>query len=543
MLVREGVPERLAPLLARRGVETVGEAERFLRPDLANLHDPLLLQGMKEAVDRLCRCAQQGERVAVVGDYDVDGVTGTALLVTILEACGIPASPILPNRLVDGYGFRVPQVERARALGCRVIVTVDCGTGAEEAVRAAREASLDVVITDHHLPSGPPPDAAVQINPRQEGCEYPFRDLSGAGLALKLSQAVAARCGREVPVTALLRIACLGTIADLVPLVGENRIIAAIGLEELRRTRSYGLRALFRAAGVTPPLRASDVGYRLGPRLNAAGRLRSPDEALELLLTRDPVRASELADTLEECNRERQAEELRVVEQAREIFAERDPLPGVLVAWSEEWHRGVVGIAASRIARELHRPTVLLAVDANEATGSGRSIPGVSLHGFLKQFEERFLRFGGHDQAIGLSLRSEDLEETRRVLEEAAHWPAETLRRRRTYELELTAEEVSPQLFDELRVFQPHGMGNPHPVLRVGPLEAEGPVRTFGRGHRKLRARGREGGRIDLLAWSRDDRRMLSFEGRFELLGRLEWDTWTEAPVVEVLDARRVEAS
>jgi single-stranded-DNA-specific exonuclease len=533
----------LAPLFARRGVASAAEVERFLAPSLDDLHDPLQLLGMSEAVSRLLEAREAAEPVAVVGDYDVDGVSGTALLVASLEACGIDTVPILPNRLVDGYGFQEAQVARARGRGCGLIVTVDCGTGSHEAVQAAREAGIDVVITDHHLPTGAAPDGAVQVNPRQEGCEYPFPELCGAGLAFKLAQALGDAGGRPLPLDALTRVACLGTIADLVPLVGENRIIASIGLAELRRTRSCGLRALMQSAGVTPPVQASDVGFRLGPRLNAAGRLRSPDEALELLLTRDSVRAAELAAGLEECNRERQAQEQQVVDEARALFVEREPRPGILLGWSEQWHRGVVGIAASRIARELHRPTLLLSVDGATSVGSGRSISGISLYDFLDPFRSRFERFGGHDQAVGLSVATDDLEGIRAELERAAVWPEELLRRRREYEIELRAEQVDDELFEQLRVLQPHGIGNPHPVLRVGPLEMSGAIRSFGRGHRKGRASGDEGGRINLLAWGRRDGTMLSLEGRFEVLGRLEWDTWIDAPVLQVSDSRPVGAA
>ncbi|MDX1384651.1 MAG: DHH family phosphoesterase, partial [Thermoanaerobaculia bacterium] len=371
-LVAEGVPARLAPLLARRGLHSGDEARSFFRPSLDDLHDPLLLKGMEAAVARLLRAKESGERVAVVGDYDVDGVTGTALLVVVLGACGIDVEAVLPHRLRDGYGFQETQVEKAATLGCSLVVTVDCGTTSTPAVLAAERAGIDVIITDHHIPAADLPRHAIQINPRQEGCGYPFAELSGVGLALKLAQAVARASGREVPVAALLRVACLGTIADLVPLVGENRVIAALGLEALRRTRSCGLRALIRSAGLTPPFQADDVGFRLGPRINAAGRLRSPDEALELLLTRDPDRAEALAAELEACNQERRDQEQKVVDEAREMVLERDPLPGIIVAWSPGWHRGVVGIAASRLAREFHRPALLLSADEEIAVGSGR---------------------------------------------------------------------------------------------------------------------------------------------------------------------------
>ena len=541
-LLRQGVSTRLAPLLARRGLETAEQVEQFFSPSLDGLHDPFLMRGMDRAVARLCAARDAHETVAIVGDYDVDGVTGTALLVVVLRACGIEVEPVLPNRLIDGYGFQEAQVERAKELGCGLIVTVDCGTTSAPAIRAADTVGIDVVITDHHMPSPDLPEHAIQINPRQEGCEYPFQELSGVGLALKLAQALATKCERELSTTALLRVACLGTIADLVPLIGENRIIASLGLAALRGTRSCGLRALIRTSRLTPPFRASDVGFRLGPRINAAGRLRSPDQALELLLTRDPERAEALAAELEECNTERRAEELKVVQEAREqvveMREETGELPGILVGWNEGWHRGVVGIAASRIAREFHRPTILLAAENDVGVGSGRSIPGVALYDFLKRWDDDLLRFGGHSQAVGMSVAMDRVEELRSAWVAAASWPDEVLRKTYEYELELGPEEVDEDLFDELNTFEPHGMGNSHPLLRVGPLEVKGSVKIFGQGHRKARAVGPDGSEVRLLSWTRDEASMVSLEGTFEILARLEWDSYVQAPVLEVADSR-----
>jgi single-stranded-DNA-specific exonuclease len=535
------VPPLLAPLLARRGALDAEAARRFLEPSASDLHDPFLLYGMEAAVARLLAARRDRERVAIVGDYDVDGVTGTALLVAVLARCQVATQSILPNRLLDGYGFQVGHVDRALAAGCALIVTVDCGTTSAAAVTRAREAGIDVIITDHHLPSPLLPAGTLQINPQQAACSYPFRELTGAGLAFKLAQAVAERCGRSSALEPLLRIACLGTIADLAPLVGENRTIAALGLRAMRQTRSEGLRALYRVAGVEPPFRASDVGFRLGPRLNAAGRLRRPDEALELLLTRDPERAQALAAELDERNRERQAEEQRVVEEARRRVVERGELPAIVVEWSDGWHRGVVGIAASRIAREFHRPTVLLSIDGATGVGSGRSLRGIHLHDFLLGFEPDFVRFGGHAQAIGLEVSTDRLPGLRDRLEAAAAaaWPAELLRRRHEYELEVAPSAVNEALLERLVALQPHGMGNPHPLLRVGPLTIEGAPRVFGRGHRGVRTRGDDGGVVRLLLWHRgesDDPPPLP--DRLEVLGQLEWDTWTQAPVVEVVASR-----
>lgn len=537
-LVAAGIPARQALLLARRGITTPEAVSAYFAPSEKELHDPFLLSGMTAAVDLLSRCVEQKEKVAIVGDYDVDGVSGTALLVAVFRACGLETEAILPNRLSDGYGFQTTQVERARQSGCSVIVTVDCGTTAVEAVAAALSAGLEVIITDHHLPSPDLDAGAIQINPQQAECTYPFQELSGAGLAFKLSIALASRRGRKVPLDALLRIACLGTIADLVPLVGENRVIASLGLRALEHSRSEGLKALLQIAKVRPPFRADDIGFRIGPRLNAAGRLRSPDEALELLLSQDANRARVLARELDECNRERQLTERRIVEEARALFAEVDPLPGILVGWSEAWHKGVVGIAASRIAREFHRPAVLLAVEDSSATGSGRSIPGVHLHGFLDGWRERLERFGGHAQAIGLTVAVDSLPALKSEWEAAAVWPDEVLVRRREYELELSATEITKDLVEELDRFHPHGQGNQQPLIRLGPLSLEGRPRIFGKGHMQATARGEEGGTVSILGWNWEDRMDL-LEEKFEILANLQWDTYANGPVLEIRACRR----
>src|SRR5215210_2399263 len=329
-LERAGFPSWLAVALARRGVIDPASAERFLNPTLEQLHDPFLLAGMEEAVERLIRARTDNERIAIVGDYDVDGVTSTALLLAVLAACGMEAVAVLPHRLREGYGFQPVHVERAKELGCRLIVTADCGSSSATAVEHAFAAGIGVLITDHHLPGCELPPGTLHINPHQSHCTYPFRDLAAVGLALKLCLALASRCGRTIDPARLLRIACLGTIADLVPLHGENRVIAALGLRALAEPRSEGLKALIKQSGVKPPFSAADVGYRLGPRLNAAGRLDNAEKALELLMSRDPKRAMELAVELDAWNRERQMEELKVVDGARLRFP-ADSLPPILV--------------------------------------------------------------------------------------------------------------------------------------------------------------------------------------------------------------------
>jgi single-stranded-DNA-specific exonuclease len=330
-----------------------------------------------------------------------------------------------------------------------------------------------------------------------------------------------------------------------VPLRGENRVIASLGLAALADVRSAGLKALIQQAGIKPPFSAADVGFRIGPRINAAGRLHEAERALELLLSRDPRRAAELAQELDTLNRDRQAEEARVVEEAFRMFAERSTsdharLPPVLVGWSPEWHKGVVGIAAGRVAKELHRPTLLLSVEEDMASGSGRSIAGIDLHAFLMPWKDRMVRFGGHTQAVGLTARLEVLEELRQEWEAAGcAWPAGLLARRHEYELELPPRRLTGKLVSQLGRLEPYGMGNPRPLVRTGPFRLDGPPRLFGKGHLSARARGDDGAAVDLVGWGWQER-AADLGGAFEALGWIEHDDYRGGPCLRLLDSRPV---
>ncbi len=538
-LIAGGVDELLAPLLARRGVTTVSEAEQFLNPSETQLLDPFGLAGMEGAVERLLLARRRSERVAIVGDYDVDGVTATALLSAVLAAHGIDVTAIIPHRLHDGYGFQVAQVELAEQAGAKLIVTVDCGTTSIDSVQAALDADIDVIVTDHHLPGPDFPGKAHLINPHRPDCNYAFPWLSGVGLALKLALGLAARSGRDLPLASLLRMACLGTVADVVPIVGENRVITALGLRALEQTSSPGLRALFEVSGIKPPFRSDDIGFRMGPRINAAGRLDSAQAALDLLLGRDEEQCRALAEHLDGLNRERQAEELRVVDEAREMFLERSPTPGVLLAWSPEWHRGVVGIAAGRLAREFHRPTVLLAQEGDLATGSGRSVPGISLHGFLERYADQYQRFGGHDAAIGMTVACDSLESLRGQWEKDADWPEESLQPRHEHEIDLRPGEVTPELFRRLARLEPHGQHNSKPMVRLTPLEIPGGPVEFGAEHVKARAVDADGGSgaLWLVGW-RWRARAAELTGKIEAIGYLNWDSFLNWPSLTLTDVR-----
>ena len=505
------VPEVVARLLLARSVETAGAAKEFFDPDPARLHDPFRMKGVGEAADVLLSAARAGRRIVVFGDYDVDGVTSVAQLRAALLRAGADAVAFLPHRLKDGYGLRPDTVRKVLAeLSPSVIVTVDCGITAIEGVACARAAGVEVIVTDHHLVPEELPAGAVVVNPRQPGCDYPCKDLAAAGVALKIAGAVARRAGLKLPTESLLRVACLGTIADLVPLTGENRVIAAAGLAALATARAPGLRALLAEAGVGPRRAptSEEVAFRVAPRLNAAGRLDTAELALALLEEPDAARAAEAARELSARNAQRQTLERHVVREARGRIApafdpERD---AVLVAWDASWHRGVLGIAASRLAREYHRPVLLFGVAGERALGSGRSIPGVSLHAILKEMESLFEEFGGHDQAVGASLpasRLPELREAARVVF-AARVPRELLTRVREADADLPIGGAGDELLRQLARFEPHGMGNPRPVFRDGPVGADTGFLPLGEKGLRGRLRGRRDA-VSAITWEREE--------------------------------------
>lgn len=541
------VSATLAALLLRRGVRTAEQARRFLRPDASGLHDPSLLAGADAAADLLVSTGRRGGRVVVFGDYDVDGVTAVAQLRAALSRIGADAAAFIPHRLRDGYGLKPETVRRVlKELRPATIITVDCGIGAIEGVACAREAGVDVIVTDHHLVPDELPAGAIVVNPRQPGCPYPFKELAASAVAMKIAEAVGRAGGRAVSREALLRAACLGTIADLVPLEGENRVIAALGLAALASARAPGLKALLAEAGLPPGAAptSEEVAFRIAPRLNAAGRLDTAMLALSLFEERDATRAQGVARELTARNAERQSLERHVVAEAR---ARIGPAPDevLLVEADCGWHRGVLGIAASRLAREYHRPVLLFGMDGGKVSGSGRSIPGVSLHGLLKELAQRFVDFGGHDQAVGGSMPAEGFEAFRADAQALfrARVAQETLLRRVEADAELPLDGISAQLSSELTLLEPHGAGNPRPVFLARGVRAAGAFVAVGPSG--LRGRLRSSARdLRAIAWQPDPGlEQLAASGRaFDIHYRLAEDRRGYGLQVEIVAARASQA-
>jgi single-stranded-DNA-specific exonuclease len=407
----------LADLLVGRGIDEPEAAMRFLAPSLDHLHDPLLMSGMKSALDRLEAALERKEKILIYGDYDVDGTTAIVILKTAIELCGGTADFHVPHRIREGYGMRDEVIERAAADGVRLIISVDTGIRAFEAAETARRTGVDLIVTDHHLPGmDGVPQALVVINPNQEGCDYPCKYLCGAGVAFKLAQGLMQRRldarlnahDQSRLLISFMKVVAIATIADAVPLLGENRVFAKLGLQGLRRPVNVGLKALLEVAklGDGRALTATEVAFRVAPRLNAAGRMDVARDVVDLFNEKDRDRARKIAGRLDQLNAERQEEERRIMDS---IFRRLEEEPALreaccVVVDGEGWHRGVIGITASRVVERHGRPTLVISREGDEAHGSGRSIPAFHLLHAIESCHELFSRYGGHAHAVGFAL-------------------------------------------------------------------------------------------------------------------------------------------
>ena len=499
----------VARLLCLRGFGDPAVASRFLNPSLDHLHDPFLLTDMERAVARLELALTRGERIAVHGDYDVDGITSTVILRRALEMLGGKVSHFIPERLRDGYGLQPAAIDRLHADKIDVIVSVDCGIRGTEAAQRARALGLDLIITDHHEPEGTLPDALAIINPKRHDCTYPDKNLAGVGVALKLVQALCTRAGKAKWLPGFVKIAALGTLADVVPLVGENRVIARFGLDSLSRgPHTVGLRSLLDASGLTgKTIDSYQVAFMVAPRVNAAGRMSSPDIATRLLLATGEEMAEEARDLAQQLNDEnlrRQQEEAELVSQAKKAI-ETDPAVGahnVLVVGGAGWHRGVIGIAASKLVDTYHKPAIVLSVDGDIAHGSCRSIPDFNMLGALEHCGDVFIRFGGHKQAAGLTMEAARVPEFRARINAYADDVLEPdqLRPRLRIDAALSLKAITPDLVRGLDSLGPFGMGNPRPVFHASPVEiVEGP-RSIKERHLSMTF-NQEGRRFRAIAW------------------------------------------
>ena len=504
-----GVAPIVARLLWQRGLGDPELAARFLNPSLDHLHDPMRLADMAIAVDRILAAIARHERIAIHGDYDVDGITSTVMLKRALEMLGADVVHFIPERLKDGYGLQPATVERLHGDGVALLISVDCGIRGAEAARRARELGVDLIVTDHHEPDAELPPAFAVINPKRHDCTYPDKYLAGVGVALKLVQALCRRANRDSWLPGFIKIAAIGTLADVVPLVGENRVIAKFGLEMLTRgPHKVGLRALLDVAGLTgKTIDSFHISFMLAPRVNAAGRMSTPDIAMRLLLASDESLADEvraLAQQLDGENVKRQEEEAEILAAAKKIV-QTDPDVGarsILVVAGEGWHRGVIGIVASKLVDAFHRPAIVLSIDGDVAYGSCRSISCFDMLGALERSSDLMIRFGGHKQAAGLTMDSARVKELRmavNVVADETMGPDDLVPRLRI-DGELGFRAITGSVATGIAALAPFGAGNPRPVFAARGVEIVDGPRKLKERHLKMSLR-QDGRVFRAVAW------------------------------------------
>ena len=526
----------VAALLLARGCDDESSARAFLNPSYEQLHDPYLMLGMKEAVARLQRAVDQQEKILIYGDYDVDGTTGTAVLLRALKLLGADAGFHVPHRFTEGYGIQQPALEKAVAEGYSLAISVDCGIRAHEPLHWARANGLDVIVTDHHLPDegeGVPPAFAV-LNPNQRGCAYPDKNLAGVGVAFKLVHALYRERDREHLVPAFLKVVAIGTVADVAKLTGENRTIVSLGLQDLRNSTNPGLRALLAVAGCGEGegMTSYDLGFRIGPRINAAGRIDAARAVVELFDTRDRDEARRLAEHLEARNQERREVQQQIFELAiAELEGSQTAVPAhVAVIAGAGWHRGVIGIAASKIAERINRPCVVLSIDGEVAHGSGRSIEPYHLLKGLTSCADLFEKFGGHSHAAGITIRADRIPEFRRRLNEhaASCLTADDLQPCLQIDAKLPAEAITFQMANELSSLEPFGAGNPRPIFMTSNLRRVGEPRVLKDRHLKMHVIGSGGRPLETIWWNCIDekKRTPDVKSGIELAYTIETNTW-----------------
>lgn len=488
----------VARLLVLRGICQADEAEHFISPTLSHLHPPYAMSGMKSAVERLSAAIARNEKILIYGDYDVDGTTAIVVLKTAIELCGGSADFHVPHRIREGYGMRDEIIERAAADGVRLIISVDTGIRAFAAADTARRLGIDLIVTDHHLPGqdGVPRGLAV-LNPNQPGCEYPCKVLCGCGVAFKLAQALMEKCldrpDQSRLITSFMKVVAIATVADAVPLTGENRVFAKLGLEALRSPVNIGLRALLEVAelGGARPLTSGEIAFRVAPRLNAAGRMDVAKDVIDLFSVKDREQAREIAMRLDKLNGERQEEERRILAEVEKRFEQEATWREAycLVVDGEGWHRGVIGITATRVVERWGRPALVVSIDGDEAHGSGRSIRSFHLLEALESCAPLFDRYGGHSHAVGFALPASRIAELRNHLDAYARERLTAADFEPALEVdgELELDQVTPDFYQALRRLEPFGMGNSEPVFVARSVRLCQPPRFIKEKHAKLK--------------------------------------------------------
>lgn len=481
-------------LLAQRGIETYEEAKQFFRPQLTDLHDPFLMKGMAEAVQRVVQAIQHKEKILLYGDYDVDGTTAVATLYSFLKPLHPHLDYYIPDRYKEGYGFSYQGIEYAANKGVGLIITLDCGIRATSQVAYCKQAGIEVIVCDHHLPGDRIPDAVAVLDPKQADCNYPYKELSGCGVGFKLAQGINQQLGRSFEhLTKLLDLVAISIASDIVEMRSENRVLTHFGLQQLNSTERIGLRMLIKNSGKQLPLSVSDVVFGLAPLINAAGRLADAEQAVKLLLAEHRVVAEDLTEVLELRNKMRREYDQRIAEEAMTLLEEDTYLQSrkSIVLYQPHWHKGVVGIAASRMVEAYHRPTIILTESSGKIVGSARSIKGFDIHEAIHSCGDLLINYGGHQHAAGLSLNPENLIVFQDRFEGyvSTMIAPEQLVPEISYTTKINFKDITSSFWNILRQFAPFGPGNRNPVFVTSQVQDTGYSRVLKEKHLSLSVR------------------------------------------------------
>jgi len=493
--VKTNLEKIIVKILFNRQIDTVEAIQKFLHPSMSDLQDPFLLTNMDKAVERILDALRENEKIMVYGDYDVDGITAASLLYLVLNKLGAQVSYYLPNRLVEGYGLSIEGIHEAKEKGVTLIISVDTGVTAVEEVKYARSEGIECILTDHHEPGETLPDPVALVNPKLKECNYKYGDLSGVGVAYKLAEALYRRLQQDqTELEEHLDLVALGTSADIVPLVGENRVLTKFGIRQISRTTKPGLKSLAFVSGLMgKEIGTGQVVFILAPRINAIGRLGDAQMAIKLLTTKDERLASEIARMLDKENQRRKSIDEKTLndalEQIRQVVDINEDR--AIVLGSEGWHQGVIGIVASRLVEKYHLPTVMIAIDNGEGKGSARSIPGFHLCDALKECEDLLLRYGGHKYAAGLTIKPENIERFRKRLKEVSKrmLTDEDLVAKLYIDSEIELSNIDNKLLDVIETFAPFGPQNMRPVFLTRNCEILGQPYCVGKNHLKMKVR------------------------------------------------------
>ena len=526
----------VAALLISRGYESVEDAHKFLNPSYENLREPFLMKGMKEAVGRILRAIENREKILIWGDYDVDGTTGTVVLRKALEILGAETGFHVPNRFTEGYGINIPALEKAKEKGFSLVISVDCGIRSFEPLIWAKENGMDVIVTDHHLSDegrGNPPAYAV-VNPNQPGCEYPDKNLAGVGVAFKLVHALLREKGKENLVRGFLKIVAIGTIADIMKLTGENRAIVTLGLQDLPKAHNFGLKALMEISDCRSEMTSYHIGFRIAPRINAAGRMENARQVVELFEAESFEKARELAGILDSRNRERQKIQREITELALLEYVENGgsrKQSHVAVIAGENWHRGVIGLAASKITEKLHRPSIVISLENGIGHGSARSIAGYHLLNGLESCGDLMEQFGGHAAAAGMKIKFENIEKLREMVNQhaIANLSDEDLIPELKIDAVVSSNTLGLPLVEDLKRLEPFGMGNRKPTFVTRDLFLQSDPFVMKEKHLKLKLKDAGGKQFEAVWWDgveKSKEQTLKPKSRIELAYTPEANVW-----------------